>query len=126
MTEPTLRIVTDRGLVQDDPSAFQLLVLLQEIRRGSENFLVAHRLSRPEHYFQTVRADAVRGRAQDCYGTRAASGYLIEYRDGSPDRHYQAECATHTEVHDAVTGWAEGRDGWHEPYAWTRLDLGAR
>lgn len=123
MTEPTLRAVTDRGLVQDDPTPFQMLVLLQEIRRGSENFVVVERPARPGHYFQTIRTDAVRGRAEDCYGRRAEAGYLIEYRDGGPDRHHQAECATLQAVHTALTGWAENREGWSDPYEWKRLDF---
>ncbi|MBG0829429.1 hypothetical protein HS041_16810 [Planomonospora sp. ID67723] len=54
----------------------------------------------------------------------AGDEYVLEHRDGAPDRHYQAILDTPEPVVAAMTRWARLEDEWGSGLNWTRLDLG--
>ncbi|WP_125778444.1 DUF6891 domain-containing protein [Antribacter gilvus] len=121
--------MTDRFLMYrtpepvEDPTPFGLLLLLQDIQRGNDNFFVLEDQEVPDRFAQVIRADAANGDARACYGTRADKGYVVEYRDGDPGRHFQADCPTLEVAHELLTGWMTGGDGWRDLVIWRRLDF---
>lgn len=108
----------------EDPTPFGLLLLLRDIQQGNDNFFILEHPADPERFAQVIRADALGSGAQACYGTRVDEGYVVEYRDGGADHHFQADCPTLEVAHEVLTGWAAGTDGWRGPVTWRRLDFG--
>ncbi|GII63204.1 hypothetical protein Skr01_32890 [Sphaerisporangium krabiense] len=49
--------------------------------------------------------------------------YVLEHRDGAPDRHSQAILDRPDSVISAMTRWARLDDGWGSGLDWTPLDL---
>ena len=47
---------------------------------------------------------------------------VLEYRDGSPRRHFQARGVGIGDVAEAVSQWADGRRDFVERHEWTRLE----
>jgi hypothetical protein len=94
----------------DDPSDALLSDLLQELDQPGQ-FLVVEKtgLQPPgQHYSQAVLNDG---------------NWILEYRDGGPDRHFQARLSgPFQEVHEIVarviTGWARDRPGWRDELIW--------
>ncbi|MFC4058718.1 DUF6891 domain-containing protein [Planomonospora corallina] len=50
--------------------------------------------------------------------------YVLEHRDGAPDRHFQATLGGPGPVIAAMIRWARQEDGWDSGLDWTPLDLG--
>ena len=102
---PLLRARNDRGYIIDDPSADKILQLLADL--GPTNkFLVIDRLDAPDgdRYAQArVRANGI---------------WVVEYRDGGPDRHYQALTTDRNLVGSVLVGWALQLDGWRRLLTW--------
>lgn len=47
--------------------------------------------------------------------------YALEYREGSPERHYRALVDNLDDIVAAFTGFASGEDGWKSAREWTRF-----
>jgi hypothetical protein len=47
--------------------------------------------------------------------------YALEYREGSPERHYRALVDNLDDIAAAFTGFASGEDGWKSARGWTRF-----
>ena len=104
MDNPILRATMSSGATWDDPSEDLLFILLSDIEEGAEEYVVVHRLGSEQTYAQaTVLGD---------------STFLIEYRDGSADRHFAAESSDKRVVHAAMTGWAFQLPGWQDLLEW--------
>ncbi|PWD50550.1 hypothetical protein C8046_07685 [Serinibacter arcticus] len=56
-------------------------------------------------YFQSARTD---------------DGYLVEFRDGSPDKHFGATVPDVRAAHALATQWAFELDGWRTAVPWER------
>jgi hypothetical protein len=107
---PRLRARTQAGVLHDHPSADLLRELLFGLGPGA-GFLVVDRLDPPDKdHFAQVR--------------QAADGtWVIEYRDGGPERHYQATTTDSSVVREVLIGWARGLTGWRERLTWIELRL---
>ncbi|MBB4134887.1 hypothetical protein [Gordonia humi] len=49
--------------------------------------------------------------------------YLLEYRDGSPDRHFGTTVSTAEQVAAAVRGWLTGDDSSYRGHHWERIEF---
>ena len=47
----------------------------------------------------------------------------LEYRDGSPDRHYQVQGVALDEVATALSQWARGERAFVDDHAWERISI---
>jgi hypothetical protein len=105
-----LRAETACGQSYDTPSEALLLRLLGELGPGNQ-FLVLDRVDVPggEHYLQIYR---------EIDGT-----YVIEYREGAADQHFETVAADLDTVFTVLTGWAAGAPGWREGYDWRRRPM---
>ena len=81
--------------------------------------LVARELQAPDGF---VTVDDGSGNS---YAQAANEGgtLLLEYRDGSPHRHYQVRDVGLGEIADALSQWADGRRDFIGHHTWTRLEL---
>lgn len=62
------------------------------------------------------------GRKDSYAQARNCDGVLVlEYRDGSPQRHHQARDVTRSDVARALSQWLEGRRDFVQEHAWRRL-----
>jgi hypothetical protein len=128
-TVPPLRAIAADGPVLDNPSAVNLHDLLAAMNFRYP-FVIVERpdlLPSGQHYMQVhmdLDIDPEKGR-----------GYFVEYRDGSPDRHFRAVVrddspwGSHSPAFERVVkvlqDWAFQRDGWREAMSWERIDLGS-
>ncbi|MBO4207877.1 DUF6891 domain-containing protein [Micromonospora echinofusca] len=106
---PVLHARTSSDEYYPDPSADLIRILIDDVTTGDEEFFIVERTSNSAYYAQSALDDRDR--------------YIVEYRDGGPDRHWQAVTADPEAAHAALTGWAFGLDGWRAGLEWTRLEL---
>ena len=104
-----LRATSESGDVIDDPSEEVLLTMFQDLEAGKGTFLIVESLA--DASGQTF-VQAARGEE----GT-----YVVEYRQGSADQHFQTTAPDFSEAHALVTMWAFGLPGLHERATWTRV-----
>jgi hypothetical protein len=106
-----LRATSESGDVLDDPSEDALRLMFQDLEAGRGTFLIVESLANPsgQTFVQAARGDD---------GT-----YVVEYRQGSSDQHFQTTAPDFREAHALVTTWAFGIPGLHERATWRRLDL---
>jgi hypothetical protein len=124
-----LRVITADGRMHDNPSEVEIHNLLADMN-FLYPFLIVERpdlLPTGEHYIQVhmdLDIDPGEGR-----------GYLVEHRDGGPDRHFgaitrddapwdSAFSPAFEQVVKVMQDWAFQRDGWREAMSWERIDLG--
>jgi hypothetical protein len=110
MSDASLRAQTESGEVLDDPTEDQLGELLDRVERGDEDFVIVERTSDPsgQTYIQYRMDD----------GT-----FVVEHRDGGPDRHFGATTTEKPIVRDVVAAWAFQRAGWRDLLTWERLEM---
>jgi hypothetical protein len=106
-----LRATSESGDVVEDPSQDALLTMFQDLEAGKGTFLIVESLADPSgHTFvQAARSDD---------GT-----YVVEYRQGSADEHFQASAPDFSEAHVLVTMWTFGMPGLLERATWRRIDV---
>jgi hypothetical protein len=111
VTGAVLRATSESGDVVDDPSEDALLMMFQDVVAGNGTFLIVESVADAsgQTLVQAARSDD---------GT-----YVVEYRQGSADQHFQTDVADFSEAHVLVTMWAFGMPGLHERATWRRLDL---
>jgi hypothetical protein len=112
MTAPVIRATEADGTDWDDPSEEKLHDLLADMSLNCR-FVVVKRLdAEPEgqHYMQVYLNDDL--------------SYQVEYREGGPDRHFQAWMPRDRgifsvePVAEVVQDWAAERAGWREALSW--------
>jgi hypothetical protein len=110
VTGALLRATSESGDVVDDPSKDALLMMFQDLEAGQGTFLIVESLADPsgQTFVQAARGDD---------GT-----YVVEYRQGSADQHFQTTAPDFREAHALVTTWAFAIPGLHERATWRRLD----
>jgi hypothetical protein len=108
---PTLRARTEAGQLWDDPSEDLLFELLADIEDGEGSFLIVERTADPtsQTYAQALRRDD--------------GSYIVEYRDGSADRHYGTVVVDMRAAHKLLTGWAFQISGWRQDTQWTPVGV---
>lgn len=57
------------------------------------------------------------------FGRNDDGTYVVEYRDGQPDRHFGTVVEDMRSAHALVTGWAQGRAEWRESATWRPLSV---
>jgi hypothetical protein len=102
-----LRAKTEAGDQWDDPSEDLLFELLSDIEAGEGSFVIVELAadSNGQTYAQAARRDD--------------GSYIVEYRDGSADRHYGTAVADMRTAHKLLTGWACEIPGWKQDAQWT-------
>jgi hypothetical protein len=108
---PVQRAKTEAGEVWDDPSEDLLFELLMDIERGEGSFLIVELTADPngETYVQAMRGDD--------------GSYIVEYREGSADRHYGTVAADMRAAHKLLAGCACEIPGWQQDAQWTRVRI---
>ncbi len=111
MTGPLLRATSESGDTLDDPSTDALFTMFEGLEAGKGTFLIVEALAdvNGQTFVQAARGDD---------GT-----YVVEYRQGSADQHFQTTAPDVREAHALVTMWAFGLPGLHERVTWSRLEL---
>jgi hypothetical protein len=101
-----LRATAESGDTIDDPSGDALFMMLEDIEAGESTYLIVDSLKDSAHqtYAQTSRNED---------GT-----YIVEYRDGGPERHYATVAQDMRAAHALITGWAFGVPRWRESASW--------
>jgi hypothetical protein len=105
-----------------DPSATQIFDLIADLNERN-SFLILERIDCPDatQYAQI----------RDAYAELGA--FQVEYRDGGPHAHYQAQVpivhefddwVSHDTVARVLQMWAANDDGWRTALPWRPLDLG--
>jgi hypothetical protein len=89
-----VRAQAGSGAFYDDPSEDLLLMLMQDIERGDEQFVIVKRTSdvSGQTYAQVI--------------TDGSGGWTVERRDGGPDSHYSVDVASLRQAHTILTCWA--------------------
>ena len=105
-SEPVLKATAESGDVMHDPSEDALFMMFEDIEAGEGTFLIVDSLqdASSQTYAQTSRNDD---------GT-----YVVEYREGGPDRHFATVAPDMRSAHALVTGWAFGLPGWGDSATW--------
>ncbi|MDH6281134.1 hypothetical protein [Prescottella agglutinans] len=112
MAAPALQAIDEDGTTWDNPSAQQLHGLLADMSLTCR-FVVVRRLDLEpagQHYMQVYLNDDL--------------SYDVEYREGGPDRHFQAQVPHEHEflavevVSEVLQAWAFERPGWREALPW--------
>jgi hypothetical protein len=101
---------TESGAVWNDPSEDLLYELFLDIERGDENFFIVERISDPsgQTYGQTTRNEDGR--------------WIVERREGGPDRHFTTSFDNLRSAHEVLNAWANQHDpDLLERTGWTRL-----
>lgn len=78
---------------------------------------VARELREPDRY--VVVADGRRHSYAQAFNDQGT--LLLEYRDGSPQRHFQVRGVGIDDVADALSEWSEGGRAFVDRHAWERL-----
>ncbi len=66
----------------------------------------------PEHYIQTLFCPADPGSEDEDYG------FVLEYREGSSDQHYQCLTASLSEVSEAFIDYLHAGKNWRTRFNW--------
>ncbi|MFE1408287.1 hypothetical protein ACFW5D_32645 [Streptomyces sp. NPDC058770] len=113
MTIPMLQAVEADGTSWDDPTEEQLHDLLADMTLTSR-FVIVRRLDlspADQHYMQVYLNDDL--------------SYQVEYREGGPEKHFQAWVDTRDQgpfavepVAEVLRGWAFGRASWRQALPW--------
>jgi hypothetical protein len=112
MGTPTVRAIEWSGKCWDDPSEVVLHDLLADMNL-THRFVIVERLDREPagaHYMQVYLNDDL--------------SHQVEYREGSPDRHFQAHVPPQPTligvkpIARVLAAWAYDRPGWREALPW--------
>jgi len=104
-TRPTLRARTKHGGAFENPSLDLLRTLVFGLGPGNP-YLVIDQVDMPDgdHYAQALH--------------RSDGSWVVEYRDGSRSRHFQAFAPGPSVVYQVLAGWALHLPDWQHPLAW--------
>ncbi|WP_207307649.1 hypothetical protein [Arthrobacter sp. S39] len=107
--QSVLKAFNESGQTWEDPSEDLLFMLLEDIERGDEKFLIVERLAdaTQQTYIQSARNDD---------GT-----YVVEYRDGSPQEHFGTNVDDMRSAHALIAAWAIELPKWSESAIWSRI-----
>jgi hypothetical protein len=110
MGNRALRAETAAGRSYDAPSEELLFRLLGELGPGNQ-FLIVDRVDAPggQHYLQVYR---------EVDGT-----YVVEYRDGTPERHFETVVTDLRTAFAVLTGWVADAPGWRDGREWRQWPM---
>ena len=92
MRTPVLRAITSTEEHWDDPSEDMLFMLFEDLKEDQDYFIV-QRVADPDGqtYAQVMKTN---------------NTYLVERREGAPDKHFHAVTAEMRAAHEDMTTWA--------------------
>ncbi len=117
MSGPKIRAIDESGVSIDDPSEIDLYNLIADLNLSCR-FVIVDRPARgqtSDDYMQVWLNDDF--------------SFQVEYREGGPDRHFEAwipcppEMAGHEHVVRLLLDWAYDRPGWRTALPWKPLAL---
>lgn len=107
-TRPQLRVSTDKGSVDGEPSREQLEVLLRRVRSGGLQFLRAERRGTGQ-FIQTAR--------------NPGGSWVVERNDGDRTQHYQVAVETLPQVEKIMAAWMFPGEVEVGAVAWNHMPL---
>ncbi|WP_156877583.1 hypothetical protein [Shimazuella kribbensis] len=116
---PQLRAVNSSGQTWDDPDDVQLFDIVADLHL--HEFMIMQQLNQPnDQYYMQIYVEEI-------FGNRFVR-YQIEYRDGSPEAHYQAQIEYNVYIfgNPVVTvlqQWIRGDESFRTSLPWEPLDL---
>ncbi|MGW7529748.1 hypothetical protein [Streptomyces sp. NPDC054783] len=99
----------ERGRLVRKPGASALSEMVANLGRGNA-FVIVERVddeSEGDWYVQVWLRDD--------------NTYQLEFRDGAAAEHYQTRTISQEKVIDALSGWAESRQGWKDTFMWNNI-----
>ena len=86
-------------------------MLLADVDAGNESYLIVERTAdtTQQTYAQAAPNDA--------------GGYVVEHREGGPDRHFATDVADMGAAHELITAWAFQLPDWDAQVNWERRDF---
>jgi hypothetical protein len=102
---PHLRLLLEDDTCYDNPTARQIQKGLKSLN-DDNTFAILERTD--AEYIQTLLDGAE---------------YVVEYRAGGPDQHFQAFADDVAEVVRVFQAYAKGDDAWKQAFDWTRIDV---
>ncbi|RMB57267.1 hypothetical protein EAX62_15930 [Tessaracoccus antarcticus] len=108
-TDVELRATTESGDIIDNPSEDALFMMLEEIESGEGSYLIVEFLAdrSGQTYAQTSRS--------------SDGSYVVEYRDGSAERHYGTTVEDMRASHALITAWTFQIPGWRDSATWEQI-----
>ncbi|GAB3075575.1 hypothetical protein GCM10027053_46600 [Intrasporangium mesophilum] len=83
------------------------LALVYSTLRNPGDFLIVSS-GPPDLYAQALNHDGL---------------FVLEYRDGSPEKHFQAEGVSLVSIADALSQWTDGDRAFISDHEWTQLSI---
>ena len=103
---PSVRATAPDGDIWDEPSEDLLFELVNDCEYPGD-FVIVEKDG--DHFAQTAYAPS--------------SPWVVEFRDGSADEHYQAWTEDRRLVHEVLFGFAYDRPGWKGLLDWTKIEF---
>jgi hypothetical protein len=112
-----LRLTLENGTVYENPDATEIESALRSLSWATDNsFAILEQTD--QTYMQTAREDDPNVDPQNPF-------CVLEYQDGSLDRHFHAVGAIALDrVIEAFVQYVRGDDTWRNAFEWERIDLG--
>ncbi len=104
---PHLRLTLENWRIIDNPTANEIGAALASLNTEGNSFAVLEVTDGT--YIQTA--------------LQSDGDYIVEYQDGSPDRHYQAVCRDIARISAAFQAYAVDDEAWKSAFAWRRIAL---
>lgn len=109
MVEPAIHLLQmSSGESWEDPSEDGIFEYLSDIDQGREDWIILSLVSDPAGltYAQSARNND---------GT-----YVVEYQEGSLDRHFSTQCSDMREAHRLLFAWTIDTPGWRDSVTWVQ------
>jgi hypothetical protein len=102
-----LRLELESGAFFDDPSSDQLVESLMSMQGDDSAFAI---LSRSDLEYMQAAPQSI-------------AGYVIEYQEGTLDRHFQVIDTDWELLKDAFLSYSDDNGNWKNMFEWERIDL---
>ena len=113
-----MRLIVGGDTVTDQPDAVAVRTAIRSLMdKGEDDNPFAILVDGPdpdhsEYYLQTLFCPAEPGSADEDYG------FVLEYREGASDQHYQYLTASLGEVTEAFVDYLHAGNGWRTRFDW--------
>ncbi len=104
---PHLRLSLENWTVIDNPTPDQIADALSSLDADGNSFAILEQTDTT--YIQA--------------GLQSTGEYVIEYQDGSLDKHYQSITRNSQQLMAMFRAYAEGHDTWKQQCEWNKIDL---
>jgi hypothetical protein len=104
---PHMRLSLEDGQVIDHPSPLSIASALTSLKFDGNSFAILERTDAT--YLQT--------------SMQSSDEFIIEYQDGSLDKHFRASAFDLSDVTDAFKAYAVQNESWITQFDWQRIEL---